>query len=443
VASAATTQQSPVVRTTAAIQNAHVQAGVIRRSTGELTTLSVRALRGTTRTGLVKFNVPSRPAGHTVAAARLTFNVNRTTPASIVLRETSTKWGNPYVAPAGSFVDRSALTVGQRAVRFDVADAVRPGTMSFSVTAAKGSTTLRMKAPAATSAPRLAITYKPVTGSTPASTPGSAPTAVTATTVRIGMSAPADEWSTRLSETGSVDARRLFGTLSSPSRALKLAGSEVTAGRMPILSFKVPNNDWAGVGTGKYDAQLRDLTTKLAALKGQVFVTLHHEPMGDGTATDYAAMLKRALPILGAPATVSSGPIVNGFWWSNGGQGMTDAEIAQWLPSSVLKVSEVVAADTYQGGTTVKPGENAGVKIANMSKWAGRVGVTKLGIGEYNGLNAASITAAGNALLADPRFRFAAAFNSNENNRPDVDWQLSGDRLTAFKATVAKSRAAR
>jgi len=298
------------------------------------------------------------------------------------------------------------------------------------------------------------VTYKPVSApatptqpvvnapSTPASTSGSAP-AVTGTTVRIGMSAPAGEWSTRLSETGSVDARRIFGTLTSPSNALKLASSEVLAGRMPIISLKVPNNDWAGVGTGKYDAQLRDVTAKLAALKGNVFVTLHHEPTGDGTPTDYAAMLKHALPILAAPATVTAGPIVNGFWWSNGGQGMTDAEIAQWLPSPVLKASEVIAADTYQGGTTVKPGENAGVKIANMSRWAGRVGVAKLGIGEYNGLNAASITAAGDALLADPRFAFAAAFNSNENNRPDVDWQLTGDRLTAFKATVAKSRAAR
>jgi hypothetical protein len=257
------------------------------------------------------------------------------------------------------------------------------------------------------------------------------------------MSAPAGEWSARLAETGGVDARRIFGDLSSPASALKLATSEVAAGRMPILSFKVPNNDWSGVAAGKYDAQLRDLTSKLAAIKGQLFVTLHHEPSGNGTPSNYAAMLKHALPILGAPATVNAGPIVNGFWWSNGGQGMTDAEIAQWLPTSVLKVSEIVASDTYQGGTTSNPGENAGVKIANMSKWAARVGVTKLGIGEYNGLNAASITAAGNAVLADPRFRFAAVFNSNENNRAGVDWQLTGDRLTAFKATVKLSRAAR
>jgi hypothetical protein len=81
------------------------------------------------------------------------------------------------------------------------------------------------------------------------------------------------------------------------------------------------------------------------------------------------------------------------------------------------------------------------VKIANMSKWATRVGVKRLGIGEYNGLDAASITAAGNAVLADPRFMFADIFNSNNNTRDGVSWQLVGDRLTAFKSTVAKAHA--
>ena len=257
------------------------------------------------------------------------------------------------------------------------------------------------------------------------------------------MSTPADEWTSRLSEVGGVDARRIFSTLGSPSGALNLAKTEVAAGREPILSFKVPNNDWAGVGTGKYDTQLKSITDQLAALPGPVFVTLHHEPVGDGTATDYAAMMRHALPILGAPANVDAGPIVNGFWWSNGGQGMTDAEIAQWLPADVLAKAEVVAADTYQGGTTTNPGENAAVKIRNMSAWATRVGVTRLGLGEYNGLSATDITAAGNAVLADPRYSFASIFNSSVNNRDGVNWVLTSDRLTAFTQTVTTARAAR
>ena len=257
------------------------------------------------------------------------------------------------------------------------------------------------------------------------------------------MSAPSSEWSSRLAQTGGVDGRRVFDQLSTYESAVTLARSEVAAGRMPILSFKIPNNDWAGAAAGNYDATLRALTAALAKVPGKVFVTIHHEPSGDGTPAAYAAMQRRVLPILSPPANVEAGVIVNGFWWSAKSQGLTDAEISQWLPADILRLSEIVAADTYQGGTTASPGENAGVKISRMSAWATRVGVTRLGIGEYNGLDAPSIKAAGDALLADKRFVFAAAFNSSVNNRPGVDWTLTGDRLLAFQETVAKARIAR
>ena len=260
------------------------------------------------------------------------------------------------------------------------------------------------------------------------------------TRTRIGMSAAADEWTQRLAETGPVYARRIFDQLATFDSAVTLAEKELAAGRMPILSFKIPNNDWAGVASGEYDAQLHRLADELDALPGRVFVTLHHEPVGDGSPAAYAAMQRHALPILGAPSNVLAGVIVNGFWWSAQRQGYSDAEIAAWLPADVLALAEVVASDTYHGGTTADPGEDAGVKIRRMSAWATRVGVTRLGIGEYNGLTAAAITAAGDAVLADPRFVFASCFNSTQNNKPGVSWLLTGARLTAFKATVAKSR---
>ena len=265
----------------------------------------------------------------------------------------------------------------------------------------------------------------------------SASPALAATSVRIGMSAPKSEWDARLRETGPVRARRLFGELSSTSGLISLAKSEIAAGRMPILSFKLPNNDWVGAAAGKYDAQLRSLATNLDNLPGQVFVTIHHEPTGDGTAKDYAAMQRRVLPILAPPSNVDAGVIVNGFWWSAKAAGYTDAEIAQWLPTDVLRLAEVIGADTYQGGTSASPGEDAGPKIRRLSQWATRVGVTRLGIGEYNGLNATAIKSGGDAILADPRFVFAAVFNSSENNREGVNWLLTGDRLTAFKNTLA------
>ncbi len=263
------------------------------------------------------------------------------------------------------------------------------------------------------------------------------------TGVLIGMSTARAEWNQRLAEVGGVDARRLFDDLASSSSTITLARSELMAGRMPILSFKLPGNDWAGAAAGNYDSQLRALATSLAALPGRVFVTIHHEPMGDGTPAAYAAMQRHVLPILSPPANVEAGVIVNGFWWSAMSQGMTDAEISQWLPADVLALAEIVAADTYQGGTNANPGEDAGVKIRRMSAWAARVGVTRLGIGEFNGLDAPAIRAAGDAVLADPHFVFASCFNSSQNNAPGVDWVLTGARLTEFQNLVSRSRTAR
>jgi hypothetical protein len=68
----------------------------------------------------------------------------------------------------------------------------------------------------------------------------------------------------------------------------------------------------------------------------------------------------------------------------------------------VRKVSDVIGADTYDGG-----GEDAGVKIHRMSAWADRVGVSRLGIGEFNGQSAAAITHATDAVKSDHRFVWA------------------------------------
>lgn len=294
----------------------------------------------------------------------------------------------------------------------------------------------------------LATALGVVGGTAPASAGSTAPAvqaaasaaAASGSVVKMGMSAPRSEWTTRLAEVGGVDARRIFGDLASPDGALRLAAGEVAAGRMPVLSFKVPGNDWAGAAAGRYDPALRQLTGRLDRLPGRVFVTLHHEPSGDGTPARYAAMQRHVLPLLGAPANVDAGVVVNGFWWSAGRQGLTDAEIAAWLPASVLRVAEVVAADTYQGGTAARPGENAGVKIKRMSAWATRKGVKRLGIGEFNGLDAASVSAATGAVLADRRFSFACIFNSSVNNRDGVNWVLTGGRLTAFRNAVQEAR---
>lgn len=257
----------------------------------------------------------------------------------------------------------------------------------------------------------------------------------------IGMAAPVKTWNARLAELPDIRARRLYANLTTIDSIIDITRQEIAAGRLPILSLKLPKNDWAGAAKGSYDAQLHHIATRLAALPGRSVIAVHHEPAGDGTPEHFAAMQARVLPILGAPKNVDSAVIMNGFWWTAGPKGKSDAEIATWLPANVIAKAEIVAADTYEGGQLDHRGEGADVKIRRFAAWGGRIDAKRLGIAEYNGLTPASLTAASDAILADPRFEFGIVFNSNVNNRDGVHWHLDGERLEVFRATVAKARA--
>lgn len=77
---------------------------------------------------------------------------------------------------------------------------------------------------------------------------------------------------------------------------------------------------------------------------------------------------------------------------------------------------------------------HAAPKIRRMGEWARRVGGVKaLGVGEFNGHTAASITNATRALAADPMIRFGCVLNSTV----EVATVLTGDRLQAFRAALA------
>ena len=61
-----------------------------------------------------------------------------------------------------------------------------------------------------------------------------------------------------------------------------------------------------------------------------------------------------------------------------------------------------------------------------------------LGVGEYNGYSAATIGAAGEALMSTPNVWFGCLWNSTGGK----GLTLTGDRLAAFQATLADPRSA-
>ena len=246
------------------------------------------------------------------------------------------------------------------------------------------------------------------------------------------MSAPLQFWNKRVSEVGSgLQARRLFFT--SFDASLSKAQDTCNAGLYPVMSFKTGGYSWAQVASGDADAALQALHTRLAALTCAGFAAVHHEPAKDGAAADWAAMQVHALPILGGPAggNIKVGVIGNGWWWSATNQGYTDAEIAAWITPAVIKVSDVIAGDTYQSTTT---SEEAAPKMIRMGSWARRVGGVKaLGVGEFNGPTAIGITHAAAALKADPLFAWGCMWNSTGG----IATVLTGDRLAAFRTALA------
>jgi hypothetical protein len=271
----------------------------------------------------------------------------------------------------------------------------------------------------------LGVTTAPVVGAAPG---GAA--AAAAKKAKLGMSAPVGAWDTRVREVGSgLQARRIF--LNSFTSSLALPTKACHAGMYPVISFKTGSYTWAQVVHGKADAHLRSMAKKLAALPCHVFVAVHHEPYGDGTPRSWSRMQAHALPILGKHKGVKVGVIANGWWWSKGKHRLTRAQIAKWIPRSVINVSNVIAADTYQSSAS---GEEASVKMKRMARWAHRVGgIKRLGIAEFNSPTAIGITHAVHELATEPLFRWGCIWNTTGG----IATVLTGARLTAFQKALA------
>ena len=250
-------------------------------------------------------------------------------------------------------------------------------------------------------------------------------------------------WEVRLAETGPVQVRRSFVNdlnVVTAANLLTAAREDKAAGRTSVLSLKVPS--WSTAAVGDYDMALTRLADDLNTVEGDVYLAVHHEPAGDGPAAAYAAMQAHVLPLLRRPH-VKVCVIVNGFWFSHNARRkpLTDTQLAQWLPAKVLEVCDVVAADCYHGGTPDQPGGEPDELMVGMLEWSDRVSHGKpLGVGEFSGHTADAITHVGNVFADYPgRFVWACVFNSDRNNRPGVQWSLTGDRLTAFQALIREN----
>jgi hypothetical protein len=249
------------------------------------------------------------------------------------------------------------------------------------------------------------------------------------------MSAPADQWSTRLGEVGpGVKARRIYADLAAGGLDQKnLIDQAFAAGMMPVISYKI-GNDVAGAEAGKYDAAAKQAAAMIASYNMPATVSIWHEPQGDISAADFVAVQKRLIPLFKV-GKIKAGGMLNGWLLDK----QADTTFASFATPDMLGLWDFLGIDTYESGTmdspgTVKPAD----RIPALVAWEQRHNTSlPIVIGEYNGYSAQTIKAAGDAILHTPQVWFGCMWNSTIGK----GYTLTSDRLAAFQQTLTEAQA--
>ncbi len=252
----------------------------------------------------------------------------------------------------------------------------------------------------------------------------------------IGMSAMPEMWQRKVAEVGpGLSARRIFADLGSGATSqLELVEEAHAAGMLPVISYKV-GGDVAGAISGRFDAVAEEAARRLAAFGRPMAVTIWHEPYKDMSGAEFAALHQRLMPLF-KRGQLKVGPILNGWLLDN-----QVAAFESFCPDPLFDLWDFFAIDTYEAGTMEAPGsQKPGDRIPALSRYLRSRGHDlPIGVGEYNGYSAETIKAAGEALLTTPNVWFGCLWNVTGG----VGHELTGDRLEAFRTTLADPRAGR
>ena len=153
-------------------------------------------------------------------------------------------------------------------------------------------------------------------------------------------------------ETGRrLGIHRLYYTAAQVDSAVREAGEDVAAGRVPWISFKLPYS-WEDMVAGKGDAWALALAKRMGALPGPVWLGFHHEPETDGDMQAWRKMQERLAPIVrGAAENVAFTVIMTGWHQFYGDAQYSLANI--WPRVKV----DVAAFDIYEKYGVVKDGK--------------------------------------------------------------------------------------
>ena len=232
--------------------------------------------------------------------------------------------------------------------------------------------------------------------------------------------------------TGLTLFRSYMQPSSSASKFASRAAADVAAGRIPLISTKVPGS-WADVAAGKQDAWLTERVKALATVKGPVWLALHHEPRGDGDPADWVRMQQHARTVIDQHANnVALVGILNGwdFLQKGGNPGAYNHPVGTGV--------DVMGFDTYNPWS---PTNGDGWKSPEQTLLPGDViqswGYPTL-IGEHGVRTDANNPGKAAAWLKDvydlavQRGYVGMSYFDSGQNSPDGTWDLTGERLEQF-----------
>jgi hypothetical protein len=234
---------------------------------------------------------------------------------------------------------------------------------------------------------------------------------------------------------------RAYMVASTPvTKFVTVANREVAKGEIPMISTKVPGS-WAQVAAGQQDVWLLERIRALAQVPGPVWLTLHHEPTGDGAPADWVAMQQHARKLIDANSTnIALVGILNG--WDFIG---TNPHPEVWNMPVGTGV-DIMGFDSYNvwsptNGKKWLPASTVLSPAVTIAAWGYPTAVGEYGVrtDPNNPGRAAQWMTDAYAYAVDHHIAGMSYYNSSRNS-PDGSWMLDSERLAPFIANLANSK---
>lgn len=234
------------------------------------------------------------------------------------------------------------------------------------------------------------------------------------------------------------------------SGMINTAKDDIAHDRLPWVSVKPPS--WAAMASGAYDAEIDAMLNALKSVPGPVWLTVHHEPEGGGSAgntpddpagpaghVDMNRRVRQRMTALNI-RNVALAPILMTYTWTTFSGRNPDA----WWATGIY---DFLGVDHYMDAEASLLTPN----FAKVRAWAAGKN-TEMAIGEWGmrGTNTAAGQRVRNWFDAavgssndggGARVIALSAFDSGLNS-PTGSWVLMGEQLTVFRQLLGSVKTA-